>query len=111
MLFRYRQHARPGLCSGITFAISLLAAVLTTIVFLVDVIFVSVVRHMLNDGTDGRVKATWGVGVSNISKSKRGAKVITDHLQTWLVLAASALLWKACVGAYCDTFAYGGRRK
>ena len=77
MLVRYRPDVRSRVCSGITLAISLLAAVLTTIVFLIDVIFVAVVRHKLNDDTDGQVKATWGVGVSNISKSKRGAKVMT----------------------------------
>lgn len=64
MLVRYRPDARSRLCSGITLAVSILAAVLTTVVFLIDVIFVAVLRHELKDGTNNQVKATWGVGVS-----------------------------------------------
>lgn len=63
--------ARPGLrerlCSGLTMAASLLAAVVTTLIFLIDVIFVAVVRHKLKNATDGEVAATWGDGVRLIA--------------------------------------------
>ena len=50
-------------CSGTTLAASILATLLTTLIFLFDVIFVAVVRNRLNDELDGQVKATWGTGV------------------------------------------------
>ncbi|KAL5490299.1 hypothetical protein ACEPAI_5132 [Sanghuangporus weigelae] len=74
-------------CSGATLAASILSALLTTIVFLIDVIFVAVVRNKLNDEFDGQVRATWGTG-------------------TWMVLAAAVLMWLSCVGACCDTELY-----
>lgn len=64
MLVRRGPDVRSRMCSGITLAASILAAVLTTIVFLIDVIFVAVVRQKLNVDTNGEVKATWGVAVS-----------------------------------------------
>ena len=64
MLVRYRPDARSRVCSGLTLGMAILAAVVTTIVFLIDVIFVAVARHKIADSTDNQVKATWGVGVS-----------------------------------------------
>lgn len=58
-----RTDARTRICSGLTLGASILAAVLTTIVFLIDVIFVAVARHKISDATNGDVRATWGAGV------------------------------------------------
>lgn len=65
MLVRSGPHLRSRVCSGFTLAAAVLAAVVTTVVFLVDVIFVAIVRKKLRDETDGDVNATWGVGVSS----------------------------------------------
>ncbi|EJD05831.1 pali-domain-containing protein [Fomitiporia mediterranea MF3/22] len=78
--------------SGATLVASIFAALFTTIIFLVDVIFVAVVRNKLNDEFHGQIRATWGSG-------------------TWMTLAATILLWLSCVGACCGIFACGGRRK
>ncbi|KAH8117346.1 pali-domain-containing protein [Phellopilus nigrolimitatus] len=84
--------SRARLCSSVTLIVSILASVLTTIVFLIDVIFVAVVQHKLKNATKGDVKATWGSG-------------------TWMILAAAVLLWAACFGACCGIFATRGRRR
>lgn len=52
------------LCSSLTLGISILASVLATIAFLIDVIFVAVAKHKIKSATHGDVTATWGDGVS-----------------------------------------------
>lgn len=49
--------------SLITLGVGLLAAVLTTVVFLIDVIFVAVVRHKVKDASDGNLNLNWGNAV------------------------------------------------
>ncbi len=50
----------PSLC---TLGIGLVAAILTTIAFLIDVIVVAIIRHRVNDETDGQLQLTWGNAV------------------------------------------------
>ena len=111
MLSSSKPRFGTRVCSGATLAASILAAVLTTIVFLIDVIFVAVVRDKLNDEFDGQVRATWGSGVSLFLYS--GSRWLTIYCiaQTWMMLAAAILLWISCFGACCGIFAWGGRHK
>ncbi|KAG8932365.1 hypothetical protein FRC01_014436 [Tulasnella sp. 417] len=62
--------------------VGIFAALITTIVFIVDVVFVSIVKSKLKDHTDGAATANYGAAV-------------------WLVLVAALLLWVASLGACC----------
>jgi hypothetical protein len=68
-----------------TMITSLLAAIVTTVVFLIDVILVAVVRKRVHDKTDGIVSLTWGNAV-------------------WMALGATVALWLAIIGACCGLF-------
>lgn len=50
--------------SFLTLGIGLLAALLTTVIFLIDVIFVAVVRHKVHNASDGDLNLNWGNAVS-----------------------------------------------
>ncbi|KAF9264791.1 hypothetical protein L218DRAFT_979476 [Marasmius fiardii PR-910] len=79
--------------SLLTLGIGILTALLTTIVFLIDVIFVAVVRGRVNDRTDGEVTLGYGNAV-------------------WMALGAALATWLAIMGA-CGGIcvcACGGRR-
>ncbi|KAK0210653.1 hypothetical protein DFS33DRAFT_1270640 [Desarmillaria ectypa] len=68
----YRGTGRlPSLC---ILGIGLVATILTTIAFLIDVIVVAIIRHRVNDKTDGQLQLTWGNAV-------------------WMVLGATVALW------------------
>ena len=58
-----RPSLRERACSAITLALAILASILTTIVFLIDVIAIAVARHKIKNATDGEVTVTWGNGV------------------------------------------------
>lgn len=62
-ILRRGSNGTSRLPSLITTAVGSLAAVLTTVVFLIDVILVAVVRHRVSDATDGKAQLTWGNGV------------------------------------------------
>ncbi|OBZ75342.1 pH-response regulator protein palI/prr-5 [Grifola frondosa] len=66
----------------------LLAALVTTVVFLVDVIFVAVVRHRINSDSDGVIQLSWGNAV-------------------WLTLVATVAIWGSLVGACASLYACG----
>ena len=68
-----------------TLLASLLAALLTTTAFLIDVILVAIVRHRVRKETDGDVSLTWGNAV-------------------WMALGATIALWLAILGATCGLF-------
>ncbi|KAK0240237.1 hypothetical protein EDD85DRAFT_824808 [Armillaria nabsnona] len=78
----------PSLC---TLGIGLVAAILTTIAFLIDVIVVAIIRHRVNDETDGQLQLTWGNAV-------------------WMVLGATVALWLGIVGSCCGICACGRHR-
>ncbi|KAK0459627.1 uncharacterized protein EV420DRAFT_1747302 [Desarmillaria tabescens] len=50
----------------------IVAAILTTIAFLIDVIVVAIIRHRVNDETDGQLQLTWGnAGVDGLGRDRR----------------------------------------
>lgn len=80
-------HRRPG--SGLSRGASLLAliagilaAVLATVVFLIDVIFVAVVRHRVRSESDGALTLTWGNAVSTACHDAFHFKSIEDPVLT-----------------------------
>ncbi|KAG7092349.1 hypothetical protein E1B28_008709 [Marasmius oreades] len=77
--------------SLLTLGIGILTALLTTIVFLIDVIFVAVIRGRVNDRTDGEVTLGYGNAV-------------------WMALGAALAIWLAMVGACGGVCACGSRR-
>ncbi|EKM55377.1 uncharacterized protein PHACADRAFT_255963 [Phanerochaete carnosa HHB-10118-sp] len=84
---------RTGLSRGasfLTLGVGLFTALLTTVVFLVDVIFVAIVKSDIKKDTDGSVTGAWGNAV-------------------WMVLGATVALWAALVGVCVGLFR--GRRK
>jgi hypothetical protein len=78
--------------SFITTGIGIFAAILTTIVFLIDVILVAVARSRIRNASDGAITITWGNAV-------------------WMTLGATIALWAACVGACTGIFAIRRREK
>jgi len=78
--------------SLLTLVISLLAAFLTTVVFLIDVIVVGILHSHVSKDTDGDVSASYGNAV-------------------WMTLGAALALWMACVGACVGVFSCGGFRR
>jgi len=71
-----RKHGRPSRLISLVFV--LLAAVLTTIVFLIDAIFVGKVRSRLADASEDTLTLSWGNAV-------------------WLTLVAALSLWFAMI--------------
>ncbi|KAJ7582895.1 pali-domain-containing protein [Mycena floridula] len=78
--------------SLITLVLGTLAAVLTTIIFLIDVIFIAIVRKRIENDTDNEVHLGWGNAV-------------------WMVLGATIALWLALLGACAGICACGGRHR
>ncbi|KII89211.1 hypothetical protein PLICRDRAFT_175431 [Plicaturopsis crispa FD-325 SS-3] len=78
------------LASFFTLAFGLLAALVTTVVFLIDVIFVAVVRNKVHDHTSGSLDLTWGNAV-------------------WMALGATVALWVSLLGACAGIFSCGRR--
>ncbi|KIM49221.1 hypothetical protein M413DRAFT_438387 [Hebeloma cylindrosporum] len=78
--------------SFVTLAIGSLAAFLTTVVFLIDVILVAVIRKRVRKATDGDIDLVWGNAV-------------------WMVLGAAVASWASMMGACCGVLACGKRRK
>jgi len=60
--------------------VGVFAAVLTTLVFIIDIVFVSIARSKLHHSTSGDATVAWGNAV-------------------WMTLAAAICTWIACVGA------------
>jgi len=78
--------------SAVTMILALLAALLSTIVFVVDIVFVVLTRNRIRDATNGEITLNWGNAV-------------------WMTLGAAIALWAATVGACCGICACGGRRR
>jgi hypothetical protein len=87
-----RRNAAPrrGASCG-TIVLGLLAALLTTVIFLVDVILVAVVRSHIRKDTNGLVSLGWGNAV-------------------WMTLGATIALWLALVSACLGVFRGRKRR-
>lgn len=82
IIVRYARSApgAPRALPIIALIVGFLAAVLTTAVFLIDVIFVAVVRKRVESKSDGILTLNWGNAV-------------------WMVLGATVALWLALVGS------------
>ncbi|TFK42679.1 actin cortical patch SUR7/pH-response regulator pali [Crucibulum laeve] len=91
-ILRRGSNGTSRLPSLLTLGVGLTAALLTTVVFLIDVIFVAVVRHRVRDASDGNLTLTWGNAV-------------------WMTLGATVALWLAMVGACAGVCACGGRNR
>ncbi|KIP09506.1 hypothetical protein PHLGIDRAFT_126251 [Phlebiopsis gigantea 11061_1 CR5-6] len=92
-LFTVRSRRGAGYSRGasfLTLGVGLFTALLATVVFLVDVIFVAIAKHQIKDDTDGLIAGTWGNAV-------------------WMVLGATVALWGVLVGACVGLVR--GRRK
>lgn len=92
-LFRRRRHfqmygterdGRSRFTSIITFAIILPAALLATLVFIIDVVLVAIARNKLRDALDDSrsVQLTWDSAV-------------------WMTLVAALALWFALLATFC----------
>ncbi|KAJ7452522.1 pali-domain-containing protein [Mycena galericulata] len=90
-MLRRGSNGTSRLPSLLALIMGLLTAVLTTVVFLIDVILVAVVRSHVHKDTDGALTLTWGNAV-------------------WMTLVATILLWIANVGA-CAGVCGGNRRR
>lgn len=77
--------------SFFTLGSGLLAALITTIVFFIDIALVASVRHKVKNDTDGDVSLNWGNAV-------------------WMILGAAIGIWAAVVGA-CAGLCCGSRRR
>jgi len=85
-LYGTESDGRSRFSSIISFAIILLAALFTTIVFIVDVVLVAVARGKIRDalGDDQFVHLTWGSAV-------------------WMTLVAALALWFALLATACPS--------
>ena len=62
-LFRWRTAGISKLAMFMTLGLGLLSALLATAIFLIDVIFVAVMKSRIKNQSDGLVTGTWGDGV------------------------------------------------
>lgn len=89
MLHRSRSGG-PGAVSRfgsvLTFIVTLLAALLATVVFILDCVFVGVTKHQIHKDTDGTLTLNWGNAV-------------------WMTLGAVVALWIALLGSCAGIFA------
>lgn len=65
--------------------LGLLTALLSTIIFLIDVILVAIVRHRIKNDSDGIISLGWGNAV-------------------WMTLGATIVLWLALVSSALGVF-------
>ncbi|EIN07466.1 pali-domain-containing protein [Punctularia strigosozonata HHB-11173 SS5] len=95
MLHRSRTggvDAGSRVASLLTFFSAFLAALITTVVFLIDVILVAVVRHRVHKDSDGVLTLSWGNAV-------------------WMALGATVALWLSLLGSCAGIFAIRRQRK
>ena len=90
MLRRGSNGLSARLPSFLTLGFGALAGILTTAVFLIDVIMVAILRSRVRDQTEGQVTAVWGNAV-------------------WMTLGATVATWLAICGACCGMVI--GRRR
>ncbi|KAG9122008.1 hypothetical protein FRC07_001792 [Ceratobasidium sp. 392] len=84
---------RPArLASVMALIFSVLAAIVATVAFAIDVALVTVARNKIADVSDNRLKITYGA-------------------VPWMTLGAMVALWAATVAACCGIFVGGRRRR
>lgn len=82
MLRRGYDGTVSRISSIVTLVFTSLAAIITTIVFLIDVSFVAIVHNKVKKDTDNDLQLNWGNAV-------------------WMVLGAAIALWMSMLGACC----------
>ncbi|CAE6520624.1 unnamed protein product [Rhizoctonia solani] len=93
LLFALMLLCRPArLASAMALVFSVLAAILATIAFAIDVALTTIAKNKVSDATDGNLKVTYGA-------------------VPWMTLGAMVALWAATVGACCGIFVGGRRRR
>jgi xanthine/uracil permease len=90
-VFRRGSNGTSRLPSLLALVLGIITAILTTIVFIIDVSLVAVVRSHVHKDTEGALTLNWGNAV-------------------WMTLAAVLLLWFANVGS-CAGVCGGNRRR
>ncbi|QRW00753.1 SUR7/Pali family protein [Ceratobasidium sp. AG-Ba] len=92
LLFAIMLAFRPArLASAMTLIFAVLAAIVATVAFAVDVALTTIARNKIGDVTDNELKVTYGA-------------------VPWMTLGAMVALWAATVAACCGIF-LGGRRR
>jgi len=91
-MIRRSPNGVSRLFSIFTVGTGFLAALITTVIFIIDIALVAIARNKLNDDDDisGDLNFTWGNAV-------------------WMTLGATIALWVAVVGACIGICACGGR--
>ncbi|CAE6416382.1 unnamed protein product [Rhizoctonia solani] len=93
LLFALMLLCRPArLASAMALVFSVLAAIVTTVAFAIDVALTTIARNKVRDATDGNFVVTYGA-------------------IPWMTLGAMVALWAATVGACCGIFVGGRRRR
>ncbi|KAJ1309837.1 hypothetical protein OPQ81_006602 [Rhizoctonia solani] len=84
---------RPArLASAMALIFSVLAAIVATVAFAIDIAVISIAKNKVSNATDGNLKVTYGA-------------------VPWMTLGAMIALWAATVGACCGIFVGGRRRR
>ncbi len=94
--------------SLLTLGAGLLSAILTTIVFLIDVIMVAVIRNKVHDHSDGDLEMNWGNAVRRSFHYDRSLPDCPLH-KVWMALGATIALWLAMAGSCAGICACGTR--
>lgn len=92
MVFRARVEGTARFASICSLVWGILAAILTTAVFLIDIIFVAIVRNKVRDESDNEVDLHFDNAI-------------------WMVLGAAVALWLSLIGGCCGVCACGRSRK
>jgi hypothetical protein len=95
--------------SALLLGIGIFTALLTTLVFLIDVILVAVVRQRLNNASDGRLTLVWGNAVCYPPALFFSDLFPHTLFQVWMSLGATIALWAANAANISNVFAL--RRK
>ncbi|TRM61896.1 hypothetical protein BD626DRAFT_405068 [Schizophyllum amplum] len=88
MVFRARVEGTARFASICSLVWGILAAILTTAVFLIDIIFVAIVRNKVRDESDNEVDLHFDNAI-------------------WMVLGAAVALWLSLIGGCCGVCACG----
>ncbi|CCO28049.1 hypothetical protein BN14_02041 [Rhizoctonia solani AG-1 IB] len=93
LLFALLLLFKPArLASAMALIFSVLAAIIATVAFAIDVALTTIARNKVRDATDGNLRVTYGA-------------------VPWMTLGAMIALWAATVGACCGIFVGGRRRR
>jgi len=93
LIFALMLLCRPArLASAMALIFSVLAAIVATVAFAIDIAFTTIAKNKVKDVTNGNLKVTYGS-------------------VPWMTLGAMVALWAAAVAACCGIFVGGRRRR